>query len=138
LTGLVLDASITLAWTLEDEANSAADAVLARVVAQGATVPSVWRLEVANALRTAVRRGRCGESFVDRALGDLAGLEIIVDLETDARAWTDIRRLAREEGLTVYDAAYLELAVRLSASLASADAQLVAAARRQGVDVMSV
>ena len=68
---LVLDASVTLAWTFTDERNAAADVVLDRVLAEGATVPSLWKLEVANALRSAVRRGRCDEAFVDRTLADL-------------------------------------------------------------------
>jgi len=134
---LVLDASITLAWTFVDERTVSADRVLDRVLSTGASVPSLWRLEVANALRSAVRRQRCDEAFVDRTLTDLAGLPIALDEETHARAWTDTRRLSREEGLTIYDASYLELALRLNGPLASADASLCDAARRRGLKVLA-
>ena len=134
---LVLDASITLAWTFVDERTVAADRVLDRVLSTGASVPSLWRLEVANALRSAVRRQRCDEAFVDRTLDDLASLAIALDEETAARAWTDTRRLSREEGLTIYDASYLELALRLNDPLASADAALCDAARRRGLEVLA-
>jgi predicted nucleic acid-binding protein len=134
---LVLDASITLAWTFVGERTMAADAVLDRVMSTGASVPSLWRVEVANALRSAVRRRRCDEAFVDRTLTDLAGLPIALDEETAARAWTDTRRLSREEGLTIHDASYLELALRLNGPLASADAALCDAARRRGLEVLA-
>ncbi|MEO8926477.1 MAG: type II toxin-antitoxin system VapC family toxin [Caulobacteraceae bacterium] len=134
---LVLDASMSIAWMFEDECTPAARRVMLRVEEGGATVPSLWRLEVANVLRTAVRRGRCDEDFVDRALIDLGGLAIALDRETDARAWSDIRRLSREEGLTLYDAAYLELAIRLDRPLASADGALLDAARRRGLEVLT-
>ena len=68
---LVLDASMTVAWLFDDEQTDAAHAVMRRVVAEGAIVPSLWRLEVANVLRNAVRRGRCNEGFVDRSLARL-------------------------------------------------------------------
>jgi predicted nucleic acid-binding protein len=129
---LVLDASITLAWTFVDERTMAADRMLDRVLSTGASVPSLWALEVANALGGAVRRQRCDEAFVDRTLTDLAGLPIALDEETAVRAWTDTRRLSHEEGLTIYDASYLELALRLNSPLASADAALCGAARRRG------
>ena len=134
---LVIDASITLAWTFVDVRTVAADAVLDRVLSAGASVPSLWRLEVATALRSAVRRQRCDEAFVDRTLSDLASLAIALDEETAARAWTDTRRLSREEGLTIYDASYLELALRLHGPLASADAALCDAARRRGLEVLA-
>ncbi len=133
----VLDASITLAWTFVDERTVAADKVLDRVLSTGASVPSLWKLEVANALHSAVRRRRCDEAFVDQTLADLARLAIELDEETGARAWTDTRRLSREEGLTLYDASYLELALRLNGPLASADAALCDAARRRGLEVLA-
>ena len=58
---LVLDASMTIAWLFDDERTEAAHTVLRRVVAEGAIVPCLWRLEVANVMRNAARRGRCNE-----------------------------------------------------------------------------
>jgi len=91
------------------------------VAATGAVMPSSWRLEVANVLRNAVRRGRCDELYVDRSLDRLSRLRVTVDAETDSRAWSTTRTLAREQGLTLYDAAYLDLAIRLSLPLACRD-----------------
>lgn len=132
---LVLDTSMTLAWIFPGEGSAAADRVLDRIVAGGARVPSLWRLEVANALQTAVRRRRIDAAFRDAALLDLQALPITVDAETDRRAWTDTLRLAERYQLTLYDAAYLELALRQRLALASLDQALCAAARHAGVDV---
>ncbi|MCW8308083.1 type II toxin-antitoxin system VapC family toxin [Acidiphilium sp. PA] len=133
---LVLDASMTVAWLFDDERTPAAHAVMRRVVVEGAIVPSLWRLEVANVLRNAVRRGRCDEAFADRSLTRLGRLTIKSDQETDDRAWGATRTLSREENLTLYDAAYLELAVRKDAPLASCDAALLAAAARRKVEIL--
>lgn len=134
---LVLDASMAVAWLFADEHSEAAQDVLRRVVRDGATVPALWRLEVANVLRNAVRRQRCDDAYADRSLARLARLAITTDEETDRHAWDATRTLAREEDLTVYDAAYLELALRLKQPLASCDTALVAAAVRRHVDVLA-
>jgi len=134
---LVLDASMTIAWLFEDERTPAAHAVMRQVVREGAIVPSLWRLEVANVLRNAVRRGRCDEAYADRSLERLGRLAIRSDEETYDRAWGATRTLSREENLTLYDAAYLELAVRKGALLASCDAALLAAAARRKVGVLT-
>ncbi len=128
---LVFDASMTIAWLFGDERTKAAHAVMRRVVAEGAIVPSLWRLEVANELRNAVRRGRCNEAYVHRSLARLARLAIKRDEETDDHAWGSTRTLARKEDLSLYDAAYLELAIRRRVSLASCGKALLAAARRK-------
>jgi predicted nucleic acid-binding protein len=132
---LVLDASMTIAWLFDDEHTEAAHSVMRRVVAEGAIVPSLWRLEVANVLRNAVRRKRCNETYVDRSLARLARLAIERDEETDDYAWGSTRTLARKEDLSLYDAAYLELAIRRRMPLASCDKALLAAAVRRKVAV---
>lgn len=134
---LVLDASMTIAWLFDDERTEAAHAIMHRIVVEGAIVPSLWRLEVANVLRNAVRRGRCDEDYVDRSLERLGHLAIKIDDETDVHAWGSTRRLAREQGLTLYDAAYLELAIRRERPLASCDRDLIAAAGRRSVEILS-
>jgi len=135
---LVLDASMAVAWLFADERTERAHAVLRRVAAEGAAVPSLWRLEVANVLENAVRRGRCDRGHVDRSLAHLAQLLIATDEETDRHAWGATLELAREEQLTLYDAAYLELALRLRRPLATADAALAAAGSRRGVEVLGL
>lgn len=133
---LVLDASMALAWLFEDEATETAYGVLERVSDGGAVVPALWHLETANALHTAARRGRCDTGFVDGSLASLAQLPIAVDEATCARAWSDTLALARSDGLTLYDAAYLELAQRRGLPLASCDRALVEAARRHRLSVI--
>ncbi len=135
---VVLDASMTIAWLFEDEQTPVALDVLRRVVTEGAIVPSLWRLEIANVLRNAVRRQRCDEAYVDQSIKRLTHLSITIDSETDHHAWGATQALSREEGLTPYDAAYLELALRRQLPLASGDGELVAAARRRDVPVIAL
>jgi predicted nucleic acid-binding protein len=84
-------------------------------------VPALWRLEIANSLTMAVRRGRIDSEFRHAALGDLAMLEITTDPHTDSSAWGETLQLADQCGLTLYDAAYLELAIRRRLPLATLD-----------------
>ena len=133
----VVDASMTLAWLLHDERSDGSQAVLRRVSVEGATVPSIWRLEVGNALRSAVRRRRCTEKYADDCLRRLEVVRIAVDSQTNERAWKETWALARDCSLTVYDAAYLELAARLQCMLATRDAVLLNAARKIGLETLS-
>ena len=94
----------------------------------GAIVPNLWRLEIANVLLLAERRGRLDKLGVEQRLGLLAALPISIDADTDAYAWNDTILLARAERLTLYDAAYLELAIRRDVALASLDRDLRRAA----------
>jgi predicted nucleic acid-binding protein len=88
-------------------------------------------------LRNAARRGRCDEAYVDRSLARLGRLPITIDDQTDHHAWGATRVLSREHGLTSYDAAYLELAMRRQTPLASCDADLLAAATQRGVEILT-
>jgi len=133
---LVLDCSVALAWLLPDEDSKPAQAVLDRVVASRAWVPTLWRLEMANSLQSAIRRHRIDAAFRDASLADLELLNIQVDPDTAGFAWRDTLRLSDTYGLTVYDAAYLELALRLSLPLASQDAQLRRAATKCDVPLL--
>jgi predicted nucleic acid-binding protein len=96
-------------------------------------VPALWPLEVANALLVGEHRKRITEAKVAQFLALLQILPITVDDETALRAWQDTLHLARLHDLTVYDAAYLELTVRLGLPLASLDDKLKAAAAAAGV-----
>lgn len=128
---------MAIAWLFDDERTAGAHTVMRRVVAEGAIVPALWKLEVANLLRNAVRRGRCDEAYADRSLMRLGRLAIVSDEDTDRHAWGATRLLSREENLTLYDAAYLELALRKRIPLASCDAAMIAAAERRVVEVLS-
>ena len=132
---LVLDCSATLAFLLPDEASAPSLALLDHVAAHGAWVPSLWKLEVANALTMAVRRGRIAQPHRNAILHQLGRLDIQTDPETSANAWGNTLTLADRHGLTLYDAAYLELSLRRNFALATLDAQLLKAAAAEGVGV---
>lgn len=133
---MVLDSSATLAWVYADEITEPIREVFNRVSENGAWVPGLWRLEVANVLETGVRRRRHDAAFRDSTLSDLAQLAIIVDADTDRQAWGATLQLSERHGLTLYDAAYLELALRRGLPLASLDMELRRAARAEGVVVL--
>jgi predicted nucleic acid-binding protein len=135
---LVLDSSVTLAWLYSDELTDGVRQVFDRVTASRAWVPSLWRLEVANSLHVAVRRKRVTADFRDASLADLALLNIGIDPDTDSFAWSASLRLAERFSLTLYDAAYLELAQRLSLPLASLDQELRAAGSALGVALLGM
>jgi predicted nucleic acid-binding protein len=130
---LVLDSSVALAWVYSAETTEAISTVFTRVVENGAWVPALWRLEIANVLEMGVRKGRSNAGFRDAALADLALLPITVDQETDRQAWGSTAKLAARHRLTLYDAAYLELARRRSLPLATLDSELRAAAAGEDV-----
>ena len=136
MSGLVVDASVALAWCFEDEASPATDAVLDQVKGEGAIVPSLWHLELGNVLLLAERRGRTIQGGIVARLALMAQLPITIDAETAGRAWREVLALARAERLTTYDAAYLELAVRCGVPLATKDEALLGAAKRVGVPVL--
>jgi predicted nucleic acid-binding protein len=135
---LVLDSSATLAWLYADEATEALRNVFYRIADDGAWVPAIWRLEVANILEVGVRKGRTDAGFRDAALADLALLPIRLDPETDQHAWGATARLAGRHRLTLYDAAYLELALRRGLPLATLDDDLRLAARAEEVALASL
>jgi len=132
---LVLDTSIAVSWCYDDEAGPETDRLLERVRDEGAVVPGLWHLELANVLLQAEKRGRIAGSDVTTRLELIGELPITTDAETTARAWRETLALARVEGLTVHDAAYLELARRRSLPLWTRDRQLAEAARRVGIIV---
>jgi predicted nucleic acid-binding protein len=136
MTAFVLDCSIAMTWCFEDEASPDADRLLDRLRDDGAIVPMLWFWEVANVLNAAVRRGRLAPGEVPPRLRLLSALPIEVDAEGAARAWRETLMLAQAHGLTAYDAAYLELALRHGAELATLDKDLRAAASGLGVKVV--
>ena len=136
MTDLVLDASVALAWCFKNEATAAADTVLERLATETASVPAIWHLEIANVLVMSERRRRITPANSTEFIALLEALVIVVDEETPSRAFGRVLDLAREERLTAYDAAYLELAMRLGLPLASKDGDLCDAAERLGVSVL--
>jgi len=129
----VLDCSVAVSWCFEDEASPVTDAILERVRDDGALVPALWHLELGNVLIQAERRKRLTTADTATRIELITNLPIATDDETPARALLEVLSLARAEGLTTYDAAYLELALRRGLPLATRDRALVEAARRRRV-----
>ena len=136
MTLCVLDSSTALAWVLPDESSPESDALLDRIADAGAAVPGLWHLETANILLVAERRGRVTAIERQKALSALADLPIQVDPHTAGQAWTNTLTLAAAHNLTVYDASYLELAMRAGLPLASLDRVLRLAAEACGVRLL--
>jgi predicted nucleic acid-binding protein len=134
---LVLDSSATLAWIFADETTAAIRVLFDRVADTGAFVPALWRLEVANSLTVAVRRKRIDADFRRAALADLSLLDITTDPQTVSHAWGETLGLADRFRLTLYDAAYLELAQRRRLPLATLDKDLRVAAVALGVVLLA-
>ena len=130
---LVIDSSATLAWVYRNETTAADREVFNRLIESGALVPALWKLEVGNVLEMGVRRGRHDAAFRDATLADLSALPITIDPDTDRQAWSTTLRLAVRHRLTMYDAAYLELAQRRGLPLATLDHELRAAADAERV-----
>ena len=134
----MLDNSVALAWCFEDEQTPAIMELLERVAATGARAPLLWPLEALNGLLVAERRRRLDPSRRARLAGFLRDLPIALDLDTAERAWEATARLAERFTLTIYDAAYLELAQRRRLPLASLDQDLRAAATAMDMEVLGV
>jgi predicted nucleic acid-binding protein len=136
---LVLDASVAVAWCFEDETTKFTEGVLDLISAGGeALVPSIWPLELANALLIAERRKRIALAKVTALLIRIAGLPISVRPTDLKQSFEQILSLARQQELSQYDAAYLELAVREGLPLATLDGELQRAAKAVGVELVSV
>ena len=134
MAAFVIDASATLPWCFADEATAATNAVLTGLRAgDEAIVPAHWPVEVANALLVAVRRQRISPDDAHQFLLDLEFLPIRVEGTTKNLVRAGVFPMAEQCGLTVYDAAYLELAMRESIPLVTLDKDLRKAAGASGV-----
>lgn len=128
----VLDASVAIAAMLVEERTPEARTIL-RTALDGVIVPSLWHLEVGNILLRAERRGTIRTDERIAHMADLAALPMAVDHESPTQAWGATTTLALRHRLTLYDAAYLELALRHRLRLATFDAALARAAADEGV-----
>ena len=137
MSRLVLDASMALSWLLPDEASASTLAVQAELLkAEGVWVAAHWRLEVANSLCMAERRKRLDAAGIAQAVALFTQLPVLVDPDTNEHAGSETLALARQHALSVYDAAYLELALRRGAALATLDGPLRTVAKKLGVPLL--
>ena len=125
MTHFVLDASVAAVWLLDDEKHPVAEEALLELEKSGAIVPQLWHAEVRNCLLVAERRGRISGHDADERLKALSELPIQTDLEPDH---DDALQLARKHNFSLYDALYLELALRKNTSLCSLDKALIKSA----------
>lgn len=130
---LVLDASTALSWAFEDEADAEGDRVMELLRTESAVVPPLWELEVANGLVVATRRGRIEAADAARFGRLLLSLPIAVEPAERGRPLDAAFRLAETHGLSVYDAAYLDLALRYRIPLATRDRALARAAEAESI-----
>lgn len=135
--GFVADSSVGVAWAAMSQSSEATKTLLDEL-AEGSpcVVPVLWMFEVANSLLVLVRRRRITSEEYSRARHGLASLRLIVDEEGPQQAFGSIWELADKYGLTVYDATYLELALRRGLALASRDRALNQSAKRSGVKTL--
>ena len=129
----VLDASVSACWALGDEEHPVADKALDRTCSDGIIVPGLWWFEIRNILVVAERRKRSTIARTNAFLTQIKRLELSIDRSPDEET---ILRLARNHAMTVYDASYLELAIRAGAPLATLDKKLAAAAASEGVGLI--
>ncbi len=133
----VLDTSVALAWCFEDETSTAADRILDLLASSEAIVPAIWPVEVGNALLVGERRKRIAPAETVRSLALLRSLNIRLDDASPRLQVDDLVALARAQKLSVYDAAYLSLALREGIPLATLDRALAEAARRTGITLLA-
>ena len=129
----IMDNSVTMSWCFMDEATEYTESVLNRLRGSSAVVPAIWPLEVSNVLLLAERRQRITHIKATRFVRALQELPISIDSESISAALGPVLQLGREYGLTSYDAAYLELAMRRGLPMATLDEHLATAARQTGV-----
>jgi len=134
---IVLDASIVLAWFIKDEGGDPVMETRHTVRhAEGVLVASHWAFEVANAFLVAERRKRITQADVAHAIAVLHQMRVTTDPTSELRAGVETLALARLHALSVYDAAYLELAMRQGAGLATVDKPLRAVAEQLKVPLL--
>jgi predicted nucleic acid-binding protein len=129
----VLDASVSAYWAFADEDHPVAEMAFSSLQTEEVVVPALWWFEIRNILVVNERRGRIDQRDSDLFLQALTQFRICIDRAPEQ---TDVLRIARDQGLSVYDAAYVELAHRERLPLATLDRRLGEAARLMGVQLL--
>ena len=137
MTGIVIDASVALAWCFPDEASDYADDILVALEGHPILVPTLWPIEITNALLVAERRKRIKQSAIRQFVELLNGLTVVMTSQSVTESVSNILPLAREYSLSAYDAAYLDVALRHGAPLATLDNNLQKAGRQAGIEIFS-
>ena len=135
MTGIVIDASVALAWCFPDEASEYADGVLVALEGSAILVPALWSVEITNAVLMAERHKRVKQPEIRRFVELLDALTVMMDSQSVTESVSNILPIAREYGLSAYDAAYLDVAVRHAVPLATLDSALQKAGRKAGIEI---
>lgn len=138
MTEFILDASVALSWCFADETTAESSQLLDSLEQSTAIVPGIWPLEIGNILLSAQRKKRISYADMIQFIEMFSDLNIEIDSETTDKSFHEILSLAYTEKLTSYDAAYLELAIRLGLPLATKDKELRQAGIRLGISVLQV
>ena len=133
---IVIDASIALAWTYADERTDAVMQIFDRVSRVGAVAPVIWPMEIANSFAMSVRKNRITPSQRDVLIASFMALGVEIQHHPATAYWHEILQVADKHLLTIYDASYLELAMRQKLPLATLDDDLRQAAIAEGVAVL--
>lgn len=133
----ILDASVTVAWAFTNETSTFAEGVFDRVGSDSALVPSVWWLEVMNTLLVGERRNRLTRSQSAHFVEVLESLPIALEPGSGRAVPSRLLSFSRDLGPTVYDACYVDLALRRDLPLATLDDRMRAAAHRAGVHLFA-
>ena len=129
----MIDSSVALNWVMPDEDRTLAEALMDSVSVTGAVIPALFQIEVGNTLLVGVRRRRIAAHYVQRALDLIRQLPLDMDRSSADYVWSTTIDLAAAYGLSLYDATYLELAIRSELPLATLDTKLSEAARIAGL-----
>lgn len=135
MKGIIIDASVALAWCFPDEASEYAESVLLAVENQAVIVPAIWAVEITNALVVGERRKRIRQPEMRRFVELINGLRVVEDRQPFSDTVSNVLPLAREYDLSAYDAAYLDVASRHEMPLATLDGPLQKACIEAGIDV---
>ena len=132
----VIDNSVVVSWLLEEEHVKKSREILNKLSSHQVCVPSIWPYELANALFVAEKRKRIKEADSVAFICDLKNLPIIIEESSFERIGKDVLSLSREHKITVYDASYIELALRKDLALASFDKEIIKVCKKIGVVVI--
>jgi predicted nucleic acid-binding protein len=138
LSRIVVDASVALAWCFPDEASDYADSVLVALENGTVIVPAIWSVEITNALLVGERRKRIRHPEIRRFVELIRSLRIVEDGQSFANTVANILPLARENNLSAYDAAYLDVAIRHEIAVATLDGALQKICRAVGIEIFPV
>lgn len=134
---VVVDASIALAWCFPDETSQEAEHVLVSLEKMTIVVPALWAVEIANAVLAGERTKRLKQQDVEQFSTLLNNLSVRQDVQSVAENLGHVLPVGRQYGLTAYDAAYLELSIRMRIPLATLDGKLRKAAKQAGVELFN-